>query len=84
MEEYEEQLLLGEWEEEGVSSHTRFEVGDESMVRFWHDLWGYGSKRCLSSFICYCLREGCHWIAALISPLMLSYHDLFSFLFFSF
>ena len=21
------------------SSHTRFEVGDGSKVRFWHDMW---------------------------------------------
>jgi hypothetical protein len=25
------------WEK--FSSHTRFEVGDGSKVRFWHDLW---------------------------------------------
>jgi hypothetical protein len=22
-----------------LSSHTRFEVGDDSKIRFWHDVW---------------------------------------------
>jgi hypothetical protein len=32
MEQYQEG-----WEE--FSSHTRFEVGNGSKIRFWHDVW---------------------------------------------
>jgi hypothetical protein len=30
---------VGIWGLEKVCSYTRFEVRDDSKVRFWHDLW---------------------------------------------
>jgi hypothetical protein len=34
--------ISGEVEGE-FSNHTRFEVGDDSKIRFWHNMWCGGS-----------------------------------------
>ena len=51
------------------SSHTRFEMGDGSKVRFWHYMWceDITLKEAYNLYACiwYCMHKGCFYCHSL-------------------